>query len=83
MCFVDGYDVTDVMYVWTNGVNSSIKMASDMRLSQFDLIAFPAGFDFMNDSSGPNHIAHHGASYSTKACKPFICILLVIIAGQS
>ena len=40
---VDGYGVEDMLYEWTHGPDGSIKMASDMRLSQFDLIAFPAG----------------------------------------
>ncbi len=39
----DGYDKDDVAYIWTHGVDNSIKMASDMTLSQFDLIGFPAG----------------------------------------
>ncbi len=33
----------DLQYVWTHGADRSIKMAPDMRLSQFDLIGFPAG----------------------------------------
>ena len=40
---IDGYGVEDVQYVWTYGALKSIKMASDMRLSQFDLIGHPAG----------------------------------------
>ena len=33
----------DIQYVWTHGASKSIKMATDMRLSQFDLIGHPAG----------------------------------------
>ncbi|KAK2155330.1 hypothetical protein LSH36_242g00015 [Paralvinella palmiformis] len=36
-----GYSVPDVVYKWTYGTNKSIKIASDMTLSQFDLISFP------------------------------------------
>lgn len=38
-----GYAVEDVIYSWTYGASNSIKMATGMRLSQFDLIDFPAG----------------------------------------
>ena len=40
---LDGYTVNELVYHWTHGVNKSIKMATDMTLSQFDLIGFPAG----------------------------------------
>ena len=44
----DGYGASDVIYWWTHApgnepANGSIKMASDMTLSQFDLIRFPHG----------------------------------------
>ena len=32
----------DVVYKWTHGEQNSIKMSPDMRLSQFDLIDYPA-----------------------------------------
>ena len=38
----DGYSASDVEYVWTHGNGKSIKMASDMTLSQFDLVGIPA-----------------------------------------
>jgi hypothetical protein len=38
----DGYGINDVLYFWTHGPDNSIKMASDMTLSQFDLVGFPA-----------------------------------------
>jgi hypothetical protein len=41
----DGYGSTDVIYWWTyaSETGRSIMMASDMTLSQFDLIRFPHG----------------------------------------
>lgn len=38
----DGYGIKDVVYKWTHGERNSIKMSPDMRLSQFDLIGYPA-----------------------------------------
>ncbi len=43
LVITDGYGIEDVLYVWTHGPSKSIKMASDMRMSQFDLIGHPAG----------------------------------------
>ncbi len=40
---LDGYGLGDIQYKWTHGPSRSIKIASDMRLSQFDLIGHPAG----------------------------------------
>ena len=42
----------DLVYHWTHGADSSIKMASDMRLSQFDLIGFPTGNGTLIDTGG-------------------------------
>ncbi|ELT95877.1 hypothetical protein CAPTEDRAFT_48879, partial [Capitella teleta] len=36
-----GYTSSDVQYVWTNGRNDSIKLASDMQMSQFDILGSP------------------------------------------
>ena len=46
---LDGYDTRDMVYIWTHGIHKSIKMASDMRLSQFDLVGFPSGMDNITD----------------------------------
>ena len=44
---VEGYTIDDVVYVWTTPGNAqSIVTASDMTLSQFDLI----GWSHTNDS---------------------------------
>ena len=40
-----------MVYQWTHGENG-IKMASDMRLSQFDLIGFPFGNGTLTDTGG-------------------------------
>lgn len=42
-CAADGYGSAEVMYWWTHSPNTSIKISSDMTLSQFDLIRFPHG----------------------------------------
>ena len=39
----DGYGEEDVLYVWTHGADKSIKMAMDMKLSQYDLVGVPSG----------------------------------------
>ncbi len=39
----DGYGEDDVLYVWTHGADRSIKMAPDMKLSQYDLVGLSAG----------------------------------------
>lgn len=48
----DGYSISDVQYIWTHGASKSIKMASDMRLSQFDLIKIPAGNETLSQPHG-------------------------------
>ena len=53
----DGYGVEDLLYEWTHGPARSIKMASDMRLSQFDLVDFPAGNE--------TYVQHRGTEYAT------------------
>jgi hypothetical protein len=54
----DGYGSTDVIYWWTHAPETerSIKMASDMTLSQFDLVRFPHG-------NGTQYQPHRGRSY--------------------
>lgn len=52
--YLDGYNDRDVQYIWTHGLLKSIKMAADMRLSQFDLIGFPAGNSSFSDTRGAN-----------------------------
>ena len=51
----DGYGTEDVRYIWTHGNDDSIKMASDMTLSQFDLIGFPAGNETLRSPSGNSY----------------------------
>ena len=43
VCVVDGYGEDDVLYTWTHGADGSIKMAPDMKLSQYDLVGLSAG----------------------------------------
>ena len=50
----DSYSDPDVRYIWTHGVHKSIKMASDMRLSQLDLISIPHG----NQNASQPHGKH-------------------------
>lgn len=51
-----GYDTSDVLYIWTYGAGNSIKMASDMTLSQFDLIDFPQGNQTISHARGDHHL---------------------------
>jgi hypothetical protein len=37
-----GYTSTDVVYKW-NTARQAVAIAEDMKLSQFDLVEFPAG----------------------------------------
>ncbi len=53
--FPDGYGVEDIQYIWTHGAHKSIKMAPDMRLSQFDLIGHPAGNETAIQPQGKGH----------------------------
>ena len=41
-----------MVYTWTHGPGNSVKMAPDMRLSQFDLIGFPAGNETVFNAGG-------------------------------
>ena len=50
----DGYSARDVAYVWTHGNGKSIKMASDMTLSQFDLVGIPANNETAKRPGGKN-----------------------------
>ena len=48
----DGYGTSDMMYFWTYGEGKSIKMAPDVRLSQFDLEGFPQANQTMYKPGG-------------------------------
>ena len=48
----DGYGTKDVQYKWTHGLGKSIKISRDMKMSQFDLIAFPQFNDSASRSGG-------------------------------
>ena len=50
----DGYDRSDVEYIWTHGPESSITLATGMLLSQFDLIGSPAGNETHRIPGGNN-----------------------------
>ena len=69
-----------MLYVWTHGPTNSIKMASDMTLSQFDLIGFPAGNEtlsqpargeqFLLTLQGGKNVPQHTSLVS--ACNVFL-----------
>lgn len=42
MFFLVGYTSNDVIYKW-NTARQAVAIAEDMKLSQFDLVEFPAG----------------------------------------
>ncbi|CAD5114971.1 DgyrCDS4001 [Dimorphilus gyrociliatus] len=80
-----GYDTSDVLYVWTYGAGSSIKMASDMTLSQFDLIDFPQGNRTISHARGQFSLLHvtftlkrHMGYFLINVYVP--CSLLVILS---
>ena len=45
-----GYTIKDLNYEWTSG--HGVNIATDMKLSQFDLISAPTGNSTMNVNKG-------------------------------
>merc|ERR1719219_1396479 len=81
-----GYTDQDVSYNWTTG--RGVNIASDMKLSQFDLIATPTGNETTERSKGTYstllvsfHLQRHMGDFVIQVYGP--CILLVVISWVS
>jgi len=55
---VDGYADMDVQYTWTYGSKDSIAMASDMALSQFDLVGIPHSNTTLTQASRGHYLLY-------------------------
>lgn len=81
-----GYTADDVSYRWTTG--RGVNIASDMKLSQFDLISTPTGNETTYRSKGiystllvSFHLQRHMGDFVIQVYGP--CILLVVISWVS
>ncbi|KAK2172085.1 hypothetical protein NP493_994g01006 [Ridgeia piscesae] len=80
-----GYGEDDVLYTWTHGADGSIKMAPDMKLSQYDLVGLSAG-NATSMSAGQRHsvlyaqfvLRRHTGYFLINFYMP--CSLLVVIS---
>ena len=68
-----GYASSDLTYQWTAG--RGVNIASDMKLSQFDLISTPTGNEtmYLNHGEEDDNIFHHFVSF----CSGYHSTLLV------
>ncbi|XP_071744347.1 gamma-aminobutyric acid receptor subunit alpha-6 isoform X2 [Lepeophtheirus salmonis] len=81
-----GYSVMDLAYVWTTA--GGVSIASDMKLSQFDLIQAPTGNSTVIVNNGAHstllvnfHLQRHMGNFMIQVYGP--CILLVVISWVS
>eukprot|EP00095_Tigriopus_kingsejongensis_P011181 maker-scaffold456_size166325-snap-gene-0.27 protein:Tk11181 transcript:maker-scaffold456_size166325-snap-gene-0.27-mRNA-1 annotation:"gaba-gated ion channel grd isoform x2" len=81
-----GYTINDVIYQWTAG--RGVNIASDMKLSQFDLISTPTGNSttFLNKGQHSTlivgfHLQRHMGNFVIQVYGP--CVLLVVISWVS
>ncbi|XP_059079847.1 gamma-aminobutyric acid receptor subunit alpha-3-like [Tigriopus californicus] len=81
-----GYTINDVIYQWTAG--RGVNIASDMKLSQFDLISTPTGNSttFLNKGRHSTlvvgfHLQRHMGNFVIQVYGP--CVLLVVISWVS
>merc|ERR1719422_2630624 len=81
-----GYTAEDLIYQWTTG--RGVNIASDMKLSQFDLISTPTGNETTTRSKGSFstllvsfHLQRHMGDFVIQVYGP--CILLVVISWVS
>ncbi|XP_023346187.1 gamma-aminobutyric acid receptor alpha-like [Eurytemora carolleeae] len=81
-----GYTADDVTYKWTTG--RGVNIASDMKLSQFDLISTPTGTETTLRNQGIHstlivsfHLQRHMGDFVIQVYGP--CILLVVISWVS
>jgi len=81
-----GYTTADVVYQWTAG--RGVNIASDMKLSQFDLISSPTGNETTHLNHGSHstllvsfHLQRHMGDFVIQVYGP--CILLVVISWVS
>merc|ERR1719422_1221798 len=81
-----GYTKNDLVYQWTAG--RGVNIASDMKLSQFDLISTPTGNETVRLNHGDHspllvsfHLKRHMGDFVIQVYGP--CILLVVISWVS
>ena len=67
LCILVGYNAADLIYQWTTG--RGVNIASDMKLSQFDLISTPTGNDtiFLNHGESLQRLDMNNCSVGRRA----------------